>query len=128
MVVGDADRERAAAELREHYARGRLSLEEFSRRVDRALSARSTTELRRALRGLAPWPESRPLLDGVARGAALVLFTGLYAIFCVVLLLVLCATLLLHGATGTELVGFLAVWLVPTYLLSRLWHGPGRYR
>jgi hypothetical protein len=36
--------------------------------------------------------------------------------------LVLALTLIVHGASGTTLLGFLVVWLVPTYLLSRLWH------
>jgi len=30
-------------------------------------------------------------------------------------------TVLIHGASGIELAGFLLVWLVPTVLLSRLW-------
>jgi hypothetical protein len=29
---------------------------------------------------------------------------------------------LLHGASASALAAFLVVWLVPTYLLSRLWH------
>jgi hypothetical protein len=45
-----------------------------------------------------------------------------------VLLLVFGLTLLLNGASGTALVGFLLVWLVPTYLLSRLWHRPAPRR
>jgi Flp pilus assembly protein TadB len=127
MFAGDADRERAATELREHYVRGRLSLEEYSRRVERALAARSHGELRATFAGLTSWPDARGLVHGAARGVALVLFTGLYFVFSFVLLLVLAVTLLLHGATTTALLGFLAVWLVPTYLLSRLWHRPRRH-
>ena len=33
MRVGDAEREAAAAELREHYASGRLTLDELNERV-----------------------------------------------------------------------------------------------
>jgi hypothetical protein len=29
-------------------------------------------------------------------------------------------TLLVHGASSTALIGFLVVWLIPTYLWSRL--------
>ena len=54
----------------------------------------------------------------------LALFTGAYLVFSFVLFLVFGLTLLLNGASGTVLVGFLLVWLVPTYLLSRLWHRP----
>jgi hypothetical protein len=39
------------------------------------------------------------------------------------LLCVFALTLLIHGASGLALAGFLLVWLVPTYLLSRLWRG-----
>ncbi len=54
----------------------------------------------------------------------LVVFTGAYIVFSFVLLLVFALTLLLSGASGTALVGFLLVWLVPTYLLSRVWRRP----
>ena len=60
-------------------------------------------------------------MQSAARGAAVVLFTGAYLLFSVVLVLVLALTVLLQGASASVLVGFLAVWLVPTYLLSRLW-------
>ena len=36
MRVSDADRERAVAALREHLLAGRLTLEEFTERVDAA--------------------------------------------------------------------------------------------
>jgi len=44
-LVGDLDRERAASSLREHYARGYLTLDEFSRRTGRVLSARSSGQV-----------------------------------------------------------------------------------
>jgi hypothetical protein len=62
------------------------------------------------------------------RGVVLVLFTGAYLLFSFALLLVLAITLLVHGASTPLLVGFLVVWLVPTYLLSRLWHRRPRRR
>ena len=137
MLAADRDRERAAVALREHYARGRLTLEEFSSRTARVLSARSRDEIARALSGL---PQSlyyalpflgdtrdlavqgRSVAQAAVRGVLLVLFTGAYLVFSFALLLVLAITLLVHGASTPLLVAFLVVWLVPTYLLSRLWH------
>lgn len=45
LRASDADRERVAAALREHLLAGRLTLEEFSDRVDAALRARVHGEL-----------------------------------------------------------------------------------
>jgi hypothetical protein len=45
MRASDADRERTATLLREHHAEGRLTAEEFSDRVDRALAAKTIGEL-----------------------------------------------------------------------------------
>jgi DUF1707 SHOCT-like domain len=45
LRVGDAEREAVAAELREHYAQGRLTIEDFQRRLDAALTARTRGEL-----------------------------------------------------------------------------------
>ena len=45
LRASDEDRERAAAALREHLAVGRLTLEEFNDRLDRAYAARTTGEL-----------------------------------------------------------------------------------
>jgi Domain of unknown function (DUF1707)/Cell wall-active antibiotics response 4TMS YvqF len=47
MRVSDDDRERAVLELREHLLAGRLTLEEFSGRVEAALRARAAGELAR---------------------------------------------------------------------------------
>jgi pilus assembly protein TadC len=143
MFAGDRDRERATGTLREHYARGRLTLEEFSSRTGRALSARSTEELARALSGLPQGffggppmvldtgelaAQGRLVMQKAVRGALLVLLTGLYLLFSLVLLFVLGLTLLIHGASASVFVGFLVVWLVPTFLLSRLWRRKPRGR
>jgi DUF1707 SHOCT-like domain/Cell wall-active antibiotics response LiaF, C-terminal len=45
LRASDADRERAIADLREHAAAGRLTLEEFSERTDRAVTAKTLSEL-----------------------------------------------------------------------------------
>ena len=40
QYISDADRERAVSSLRDHLVAGRLTLEEFSERVEAAYSAR----------------------------------------------------------------------------------------
>jgi hypothetical protein len=43
--ASDADRERFAAELHEHFAEGRLSLEELQRRLDLVFAAQTLIDL-----------------------------------------------------------------------------------
>jgi Domain of unknown function (DUF1707) len=60
--IGDAEREAAAAALGEHYAAGRLTLEEHHERTSRALAARVTADLWplfRDLPALPPPPQER---------------------------------------------------------------------
>jgi len=118
-LAGDADRERASASLREHYAGGYLTLDEFSRRTGRVLSARSSGQVRRALFGL-----SRPSLVDSAqiavRDVVLVVVTGAYVVFSLVLALVLGLTVLLHGVSMSAFLAIAIVWLVPTCLFARL--------
>jgi len=102
QLAGDGERERAAASLREHFVRGRLTLDELSERTEVALRARSREELRRSLDGL-PQLKVRALAETVTRAAALVLFTGAWLLFSFVLLVVLALTVLIHGASGIEL-------------------------
>jgi hypothetical protein len=45
LRIGDAERERAAAELAEHYTQGRLTTEEHSERLDRVWAARTRSDL-----------------------------------------------------------------------------------
>jgi Domain of unknown function (DUF1707) len=56
--VGDADREAVASQLREHYADGRLTLDELNERLDQAFAAKTRADLNTVLRDLphAPWP------------------------------------------------------------------------
>ena len=129
MYAADREREQAAAALREHYVRGRLTFEELSTRVGRVLTARSRADLRSALSGLPALADphdvfvpGRSMARVAVRGAMLVLFTSAYLVFCFTLLLVFALTLLIHGASGSLLLAFLLLWFVPTYLLSRLWH------
>lgn len=62
--VSDAEREQALAELRDGYAEGRLTHETFGYRVDEALRARASGELRRLVADL-----PRPRAVGAAARA-----------------------------------------------------------
>jgi uncharacterized protein DUF1707 len=116
-LAGDVDRERAAADLREGYAGGHLTLDEFSRRTGRVLTARSHWQLRRSLFGLS----RGSLLDSV-HDLVLAVVTGAYVVFTLALGLVLALALLLGASTSTFVV-FALVWLVPTCLFVRFRRG-----
>jgi hypothetical protein len=118
--ASDTERERTVASLREHYVRGRLTLEELTARCELALKARSRGDLRRALADMPPlFPQA--IMSGLARGAALVVFTGAWIVFSLVLLLAFALTLVIGGISAVGVIVFLVVWLVPTYLLFRQW-------
>lgn len=64
--IGDAERERVATSLREHFASGRLTMEEFQQRLDAAFAAKTDADLAKITRDLphadpyaAPWPPSQ---------------------------------------------------------------------
>jgi len=50
--VGDADREAIAAQLREHYADGRLTLDELNERLDQTFAAKTRADLTTVMRDL----------------------------------------------------------------------------
>jgi hypothetical protein len=52
LRVSDVDRQQTVDELTRHTADGRLSLDEFEGRVDEVMRARTTADLRAALRDL----------------------------------------------------------------------------
>ncbi len=58
LRVSDEQRERAAQELRDHFAAGRISEEELGDRVQAAYSARTEAELRQLLADLPRLPAS----------------------------------------------------------------------
>ena len=63
LLVSDADRERVADQLRQHYEAGRLTLEEFQERLDEVHAARTESALAEVLRQLpsaTPRPSVRP--------------------------------------------------------------------
>lgn len=57
LRIGNAERDAVAAELREHYAHGRLTLEEFSNRLDATFAAKTQRDLSQITRDL---PHVRP--------------------------------------------------------------------
>jgi hypothetical protein len=52
LRIADADRDAAAAHLREHYAQGRLTLEEFHHRLDAVFEAATQSQLAALTRDL----------------------------------------------------------------------------
>jgi Domain of unknown function (DUF1707) len=54
LRIGDAEREAAAASLREHYAQGRLTTEEFNERLDAVFKATTQSQLNLITRDLPP--------------------------------------------------------------------------
>jgi hypothetical protein len=58
--VGDADREATATQLREHYADGRLTLDELNERLDQAFAAKTRADLNAVMRDLPVAP--RPIM------------------------------------------------------------------
>ncbi len=50
--VGDADREATAAQLREHFADGRLTLDELNERLDQTFAAKTKADLNTVMRDL----------------------------------------------------------------------------
>jgi hypothetical protein len=66
LRIGDRERDAVAAELREHFAHGRLTLEEFNQRLDAVFVAKTQSDLTRITADLphvssggAPLPSSR---------------------------------------------------------------------
>jgi hypothetical protein len=60
LRIGDADREAVAAALREHFAQGRLTLDELLARVEAAFTAATRSEISRVTRDLPGEPRTVP--------------------------------------------------------------------
>lgn len=60
LRVGDDDRDDAAEQLRRHFAAGRLDPQEFSERLDRAITARFRSDLKPLLVDLPMLPSTPP--------------------------------------------------------------------
>jgi hypothetical protein len=142
--TSDADRDRAAASLRDHFAEGRLTPEELDERLTATLNAKTFGDLHRVLADLpepAPAlkqasplsPQRAPLWRPARRGPRMLPLAAL----------ALVAALLIPGTRWLFLAFFQAVlllWLaacVAGILLAARFHrhirpdwrsGPGRYR
>ena len=57
LRIGDAEREAVSAELREHYAQGRLTDDEFRQRLDAVFAAKTQRDLQHITSDL---PHVRP--------------------------------------------------------------------
>jgi hypothetical protein len=66
--ASDADRDRFAAQLHEHYAAGRLDHDELEERLDRVYRARTLVELYGVTSDL-PHPGPRPVAGWPSQGA-----------------------------------------------------------
>jgi hypothetical protein len=115
--VSDADRERVTARLREHYADGRLTSEEFEERLTVVLNATTFGDLRRVMADLpdgAPVPpQVRSGPPGAWRGGPIVIRRGPRLL--PLLGIVLIAALVLPGAGWLFFAVFkvvLVLWLV----------------
>jgi DUF1707 SHOCT-like domain len=128
-LVGDRERELAAASLQDHFVKGRISLEELGTRIDLAFHARSRSDLRAALRDLpTQWHKSNELIAagaGVLRkGARLLAFfvtATVWAICSVALAIPFAVTLLALGPSAVVAIVFAALWGVMTFTLWRPW-------
>ncbi|MDQ2875777.1 MAG: DUF1707 domain-containing protein [Actinomycetota bacterium] len=117
--VSDADRERVADRLREHFAEGRLSTGELDERIEATLSAKTFAELRRVTKDLPdpePIPEpGRPAAPPWAGRRGLAMRHHRRPRFLPLVLLLLIAALVIPGAAFL-LVAFVKVvllfWLV----------------
>lgn len=67
-LIGDAERNRLVAELNEHYAAGRLSLEDLRRRAETVMSAAYLDEARAALAELPAIAGAAPLAGTTPAG------------------------------------------------------------
>lgn len=130
-LVGDRERDRAAASLRRHYLQGRLTLDELSDRVHAALGARSRADLRAALSDLPPsWQElGEPLAAAsrtLTRVATFVALAWLWAFLSLVLLVSFAVLSLVGGPSGTATLVFLLLWVGLSYGTWRAWQRGSR--
>ncbi|HEV2450761.1 MAG TPA: DUF1707 domain-containing protein [Streptosporangiaceae bacterium] len=102
--VSDADRDATAAQLRENYAQGRLTLDELNQRLELAFAARTRADLDAVTRDLPYVPPSGALPSDRAR-------PGDYAE---------------HGSSGSQWAG--QSWSRQNWGTGPGWTGPGAGR
>ena len=112
-LAANSQRERAVAALRHHFLQGRLTAEELAERCEQALQARTTAELRHALRGL---PRIGEAIEQVRTHVGLVVSIGLIAAVWGLLSLVLLTAMVVAAivGSGSALLAFPLVWLALT--------------
>ena len=147
-AVTEADRDAAAAQLREHYAAGRLSLDEYQERLDGVFLAQTTRELGMVTDGLpregvvippgTPWGsygggyplDVAEVRAAVARaGRRILLAFGVVTAGSLLVLALLIAALVVHGGLLGVVVGALLAILAAgvaagaalVWLARRLW-------
>ena len=122
-LIGDRDRDQAAARLKQHYLRGRLSLEELTERLEVALTARRDRDVRVALSGL-PTFGLRSGLDEAWRAARHTAFVvavwSLWWAASLVLLIGYVATVVAQGLSLAIGAVFAALWLLCTVAAKRI--------
>jgi hypothetical protein len=149
LRIADADREAAAAHLREHYAQGRLTLQEFNERLDAVFAATTQSQLSALTRDLpraaAPSPPLPLAATGTGRERARRehrpgsrAWPGMIPVIIAVLaawLLISDLHLRMLPWPGRVAV-FLVIFAAVRWLMRRLWHfgragaymGCGRYQ
>ena len=141
-LVGDADRDRALALLRRHYAEGRFDQEELTRRVGVAAGARSTTDVWVALRGLpnalletvllprllaaGTTLAGYPALRAAKRLALAVIVAVLWLLATIALVLAYAISLIVSGPSTLVAAVFAVSWLFVTWGSWRTWRRGSR--
>ncbi len=64
LRIGDAERDVAMAQLREHFVAGRLTFDELTDRIDAALTAKTQRQIDRLMADLPRPPRVRRAADG----------------------------------------------------------------
>jgi hypothetical protein len=130
MRAGDREREDAVASLRRHYVSGRLTLSEFSDRVQFVLQARSRADVGVALRDLPlVWEDApiglrtgvRSVIRGGRRLALLLAIVWLWSAMSLVLVVALVVALVVGDSSTLVLLVFPLIWGLATYRLWRVW-------
>jgi hypothetical protein len=128
LRVSDADRERVAERLREHFADGRLTADEFDERLSAALNAKTVRDLRGVLTDLpepatvpAQAPNTPPYWAGY-RGPARRRGPRLLPLLVIALLLAVAlpsAGWLLFAVLKLVLIGWLVICLLGIFAAAR---------
>jgi hypothetical protein len=110
-LAADSQRERAVQTLRRHYQAGRLEVEEFAERAERALRARTTGELRAALRDLPRLGDAIERGRAAAGDAAFLALLGLAWFVGSIVFLAALLGALVFGSGGAALLALPLAWL-----------------